>query len=685
MRCRCDPVVRITHTWLARRGVLLLAALFLIYAAQLTFHLIPKPAGELVTKWSPLLIFPAAALLCGAHAFRRGRERAAWLMLGLGLLLWGFGIAYFTILQWDLNVVPTPSPADGFWLAVYPPWYAGLILLFRARIGVVGWRVAVDGLIGALGMAAIAAAVVFDAVLHSVNGSPAAVVTNLAYPVGDLLLLSLVVGVLVVGGRRMFGTFGWIAAAMCAFAVADSIYLYQSAVGSYTAGTPLEAGWAASAVLIAAIASRPVSASVRRGEERASSIAGPVGFGLAGLGLLIFDHFQRTNLLALALASLCVLAVLARLGVTFRDNKRMLSASRHEAKTDALTGLGNRRALLNDLAHQLATPKHLGATMLILFDLNGFKQYNDTYGHPAGDALLARLGARQAAALAPSGAAYRMGGDEFCVLSPVANRDAGAELVARTTAALAEWGDGFTIGCSFGAVMLGEDCSTVEEALTVADRRMYQNKRSGRISAGRQAADVLSRALAEHHPDLEDHLDGVATLAVMAAGALGLDPTEIEHIRLVAQLHDIGKVAIPHEIINKPGALDASESAFMKRHTLIGERIVLAAPALSLVAESVRSSHERIDGAGYPDGLAGEDIPLASRIVFVADSFQAMMSDRPYRHAMTFDAAIGELHRCSGSQFDKRVIKTFVKVLTERRVASRQPPESLARMPGKVA
>ena len=282
----------------------LLAALFLIYAAQLTFHLIPEPVGGLVTRWSPLVIFPAAALLCGVHGFRRGRERAAWLLLGLGLLLWGFGIAYFTILQWDLKVIPTPSPADGFWLAVYPPWYAGLFLLFRARIGAVGWRVAVDGLIGALGMGAIAAAIVFEAVLHSAAGSPAAVITNLAYPVGDLLLLSLVVGVLVVGGRRMVGTFGWIAAGMCAFAVADSIYLYQSAVGSYTAGTPLEAGCAASAVLIAVAASRPVSASVRRGEQRASSIAGPVGFGLAGLGLLIFDHFQRTNLLALALASL---------------------------------------------------------------------------------------------------------------------------------------------------------------------------------------------------------------------------------------------------------------------------------------------------------------------------------------------------------------------------------------------
>jgi two-component system cell cycle response regulator len=677
-------VVRIAHTWLARKGVWLVAALFLIYAAQLTFALLPDPVGELVTRWSPLVIFPAAALLCAVHGFHRDRERAAWLLLGLGLLFWGFGIAYFTIVQWDLKVIPTPSPADGFWLAVYPPWYAGLFLLFHARVGAVGSRVVVDGLIGALGMASIAAAIVFDAVLKSSAGSTAAVITNLAYPVGDLLLLSLIVGVMVVGGRRMVGMFGWIAAGMCAFAVADSIYLYQSAVGSYTAGTSLEAGWAASAVLVAVAASRPVFASAGRDQERSRSIAGPLGFGLAGLGLLIVDHFQRTNLLALALASLCVLAVLARLGVTFRDNVRMLSRSRHEAKTDALTGLGNRRALLNDLAQALDGPKPAGSTMLILYDLNGFKQYNDTYGHPAGDALLARLGARQAAALADTGAAYRMGGDEFCVLCPVENDDAGTDLIARTTAALAEWGEGFTIDCSFGAVTLREDCATVEAALTVADSRMYENKRSGRISAGRQATDVLLRALAEHHPDLKGHLDGVTELAVTAARELGLDPTAVEHIRLVAQLHDIGKVAIPNEIINKPGALDDAEWSFMKGHTLIGERILLAAPALAPVAKAVRSSHERIDGAGYPDGLAGQDIPLASRIVFVADSFQAMMSDRPYRSAMTYDESIAELRRCSGSQFDAAVVTAFVKMLTEGRVAPSQPAP-LARKPSNIA
>jgi two-component system cell cycle response regulator len=659
-------VVQGSLTWLARRGIRPLAALVLLYTAQLTFHPIPASAGELVAKWCPLVIFPLAAVVCGLNACARRRERAAWMLIGLGLLLWGFGIAYFTIFQWDLTVVPTPSPADAFWLAVYLPWYAGLIMLFRARMGKIDWRLAMDGVIGALGMAAIAAAVVFDAVLHSAEGSPVAVLTNLTYPVCDMLLLSLVVGVIVVGGRRIAATFGWIGAGLCLFAVADCIYLYQSATGSYTSGTPLEAGWAVSAVLIAAAASRPVPSALRGAHERPPTIAAPIGFGLAGLVLLIMDHFDRTNGLALILASLSVLAVLARLAVTFRDYVKMLSASQHEAETDALTGLGNRRALLTDLERELADPEHARATMLILFDLNGFKHYNDTYGHPAGDALLSRLGMRLHNSVAGGGSAHRMGGDEFCVISPLDRPGAGADLISRTTAALAERGEGFTIDCSYGAVVLPEEGATIEEALGVADRRMYLDKRSGRVSAGRQATDALVQALAERHPELEGHLEGVTQLAVAVGRELGLDRSDVEHIRLAAQLHDIGKVAIPDEILNKPDALDEAEWAFMKRHTLIGERILLEAPALAPVAQLVRSSHERADGGGYPDGLAGDEIPLASRIVAVADSFDAMTSNRPYRGAMAVDAAIEELRACSGSQFDEHVVETFVTVLAKQ-------------------
>jgi len=209
------------------------------------------------------------------------------------------------------------------------------------------------------------------------------------------------------------------------------------------------------------------------------------------------------------------------------------------------------------------------------------------------------------------------------------------------------------------------EASTVEEALHIADKRMYLNKRSGRVSAGRQVTDALLRALAEHHPDLEDHLAGVTELALAVAQELGLDRVARERVRLVAQLHDVGKVAIPDEIINEPGLLDDNDWAFMKRHTLIGERILLAAPALAPLAALVRSTHERFDGNGYPDNLVGEQIPLESRIISVCDAFDAMVSERPYSHAVTGPEALEELQRNAGTQFDARVVAAFATVLVK--------------------
>src|SRR5262249_31761931 len=146
------------------------------------------------------------------------------------------------------------------------------------------------------------------------------------------------------------------------------------------------------------------------------------------------------------------------------------------------------------------------------------------------------------------------------------------------------------------------------------------------------------------HPEMGDHLSGVAELANAVAKRLGLDEQECARVRHAAELHDIGKVAIPDSIVMKPGPLDDEEWAFMRRHTIIGERILAAAPSLGSVGELVRSSHERFDGRGYPDGLAGEDIPLGARIIAACDAFDAMLAERPYSPARTVDEARAELH-----------------------------------------
>jgi two-component system cell cycle response regulator len=199
----------------------------------------------------------------------------------------------------------------------------------------------------------------------------------------------------------------------------------------------------------------------------------------------------------------------------------------------------------------------------------------------------------------------------------------------------------------------------------MADQRMYADKGVGRVSAKQQTRDVILRVLAERHPDLHEHSGAVAALARSVGERLGIAGPELDDLERAAELHDIGKIAIPDAILNKPGPLDSEEWSFMRRHTLIGESMLSAAPDLQPAARIVRSSHERFDGAGYPDGLSGEGIPLGSRVVFVCDAFHAMTSDRPYGTAGTVEADLTELTACAGTQFDPKVVEAFREEIAE--------------------
>ena len=199
-----------------------------------------------------------------------------------------------------------------------------------------------------------------------------------------------------------------------------------------------------------------------------------------------------------------------------------------------------------------------------------------------------------------------------------------------------------------------------------ADQGMYARKNSRRDSAGRQTKAVLMRVLAERYPALHTHLDDVTALCRAVAATLGLSDDESEALLQAASLHDIGKAAVPDAIIDKPGPLDEEEWAFMRQHTLIGERILRVAPSLSRAATLVRASHERFDGAGYPDGLAGDEIPLAARIIAVCDAYDAMTTSRPYRETpMSAEGALGELRRSAGTQFDPDVVAAFEAAMAD--------------------
>ncbi len=345
------------------------------------------------------------------------------------------------------------------------------------------------------------------------------------------------------------------------------------------------------------------------------------------------------------------------------ENEELLEASRNEANTDALTGLPNRRALMNDLDERIARSSEEHPLMLALYDLNGFKHYNDTFGHPAGDALLIRVGDRLRRALEGSATPYRMGGDEFCVLSS-ADPTRGAAIARRAASALSEKGEAFTIDSSYGVAHLPGEASSGSQALRLADRRMYELK-AGRVSAGRQSTDVLMQVLSERNPGVHEHITEVARLAGMLASRLGLPEAEVKRVALAAELHDIGKVAIPEAILEKPGPLDAEEWDFMRRHAEIGERIVTAAPSLTHTAKLVRCHHERFDGSGYPDGLTGEQIPIGASIIAVCDAFGAMTKQRPYSDAISVADALAEVRRCAGSHFDPAVARAFCDLIEQ--------------------
>jgi diguanylate cyclase (GGDEF)-like protein len=325
--------------------------------------------------------------------------------------------------------------------------------------------------------------------------------------------------------------------------------------------------------------------------------------------------------------------------------------------TDPLTGVRNRRNLMSDLEQALAGRVD---AVLAIFDLDGFKEYNDRFGHPAGDSLLIRLASVLEATIAGRARAYRLGGDEFCVLSgPLGDEDPDT-LVAQWRTCFSERGEGFSISASSGTARIPQETSDPSEALRLCDRRMYASKHTRRATAARQTRDVLLAALAARHSELGEHLTGVATAAQHVGTAMGLGRRDLQELGYAAELHDVGKVAIPDSILAKPAALDAVEWEFMRRHTVIGERILAAAPSMMAVAAIVRATHERVDGSGYPDGIIGPQIPLAARIISVCDAYDAMVSGRPYRRAVSHAHALAELRRCAGTQFDAGVVNAFV-------------------------
>jgi len=400
---------------------------------------------------------------------------------------------------------------------------------------------------------------------------------------------------------------------------------------------------------------------------------------MASAALVLVVLWQRSPLLSAALVG-----PLLAIALYQRSTYRALRAMRL-ALTDPLTGLGNHRHFHERLERELAEAERGGREFsLCLVDVDDFKRINDLFGHPSGDRVLSRL----ATTLRQNGEAFRLGGDEFALLLPDYDENEGIQTASAIIERIAELQLDHvgSVTVSAGVATFPRQAPDRGELIRLADSALYWAKENGknrvhvyrpdvvelaelrRLAAGPdRAARFRAAASLAKAVDLRDTYTGshsarVAELAARVAARLGLDQEQIELSRLAGSLHDLGKLAIPEEILRKPGPLTGPERLVLERHPQIGFRM-LDSLGIDPVAKWILHHHERWDGTGYPDRLPGPEIPLGARIIFVVDAFDAMTSDRVYRGRLTPDHALAELERCAGTQFDPNVVAALAEEL----------------------
>lgn len=423
----------------------------------------------------------ASAGLCLARAARVRAERVAWLVLGLGLLAWAVAELDYTFIEHKRSS-SQPGMRDALYLSLYPASYTAMVLLLRSRVSRLRPALWLDGLITALAAGAIAAALLVEPVVHLSGGFTSMAATDIAYVLGDLILMVFVVAVFGLTGWRPGRAWLLLGAGFLLTAVADTVFLYESAHGTYAEGGWVDLLWPMATLLLGCSAwqrADRLGSIVLRGWR---VLLIPAACSVVALGLLVYGNLHSLGAVAIALATTTLLISVGRMALLFSENLRLAAVNSRQAMTDPLTGLGNRRQLLDDLrdAIHAGTPER--PWTLLIFDLDSFKAYNDSFGHPAGDALLVRLGRRLAASVEPQGEAYRLGGDEFCaLLRPGACEH--SELCEAAVESLQDGREHVRIGASHGSVGLPGEALDVSAALQVADRRLYALKRQRRRAA----------------------------------------------------------------------------------------------------------------------------------------------------------------------------------------------------------
>jgi two-component system cell cycle response regulator len=461
-------------------------ALLVVYAAVLAFDPGGPGLQDFFSTWVYNFLIAASALLCLIRAVAVPQERIVWVLVALALTCWTASELHFELVLDDEKFTPYPSLGDWLFLAFYPLVYCAFVLLASIRIREFQRSLWLDGLIAALGVASLTGTIVAPWI--SLEGSDTlGAAANLAYAVGDVVLLSLVVGVFSLTAWRPGRPWALLGLGLALVAVADVAFLALSVDGAYAEGSFVDVLWPAATLTIgyAAWQAIPPRRDIRLDGARLFVV--PCLVALLALAVLAASSLEKRTAVATILATATLALVIVRLAVTLAENQRRLATSRRDAHTDALTRLANRRRLAHDLEEELALAARDSQGALLLFDLDGFKGFNDRFGHPAGDALLARLGEALRTAMLDGARAYRLGGDEFCVLVPAGAPDV-TRIERAATEALSEAGEDYTVTASTGKVFFPAEGTTFAQVMSVADARLYADKAARRSMAGRSSA-----------------------------------------------------------------------------------------------------------------------------------------------------------------------------------------------------
>jgi len=663
-------------------------------AAVVGYFLVPSD-GPLVTRvvkvaaYCAVSLSSALALIVGI-AWHRPRHLMPWWLLAASQVIYASADVTFYVRQDLLGLTAFPSISEVLYLAHYPPLLLGLALFIRRRTPGRDAAALLDGAILAVGAAILAWIYLLGPLVHAADTPAIVRMASLSFPVMDLAVLTVALRLIIGAGARTRAY--WICVtALISVLTADALYGLLQLAGIYSTGNLVEGLWLCYYLLLGATALHPSMRRITDPSPIAEQTLSGLRMSLLALASLSAPAALIIQQLRGAPLDIPVLASGAAVlfGLVLGRMAGLVAVQRHAAVTDGLTKLHNRRFLEEQLRLEADRARRGEQQVsLVLLDIDHFKAINDTYGHPGGDRILCQVAERLRQVVRPGDVVARYGGEEFAILVPGVGSAQLTELAERLRQAIAglpmrpnqsAW-VGITV--SVGAASLPDHADSVADLVTFADNALYAAKHAGRNCSviGRLGGDLTAEArtirdtsairflqgLAEELDRVQspsEHSTAIGAWAAAVASRLGLDPGTRQRCELAGQLHDVGKVVVPEAILTKPGPLTADELQIMRQHPARGGQLVTLAPELADIAEIVRQHHERFDGTGYPDRLAGTEIRLEARIIALCDAYAAMRADRHYRAALPVEAALDQIREGRGTQFDPELTDIVLELL----------------------